>query len=304
MRHQIEIRHLRYFLAVADELHFRKAADRLFISQPGLSRQIKQMEIELGIDLFERTNKKVVLTKAGKYLKEELGHLLKNLNDSFDHAQMIHEGMEGQINFGYVGSAMQNVIPELLLKIKEEHPRVHYSLREMENPDQIDALIHKEIDLAFVRLDKVPKGLEIYPVFEDTFSLVLPQHHEIDKENFKGLRSLKEEPFILFDQSYSPAYYEQVMQIFKKSGFHPVISHNTVHASTIFRLVENNLGLSIVPSSLGLGYNMNIKFIELDKIRQKTVLSVAWNKSNRNPILAKILSKIFDGDFSSKRSPD
>ena len=294
MSYQIEIRHLNYFLAVAEELHFRKAADRLFISQPGLSRQIKQMEAELGFPLFERTNKKVILTKAGKYLKDEAVMVLKHLNDSFDHAQLIHEGMEGQISFGYVGSAMQNVIPQLLLKIKEDHPKVHYSLREMENPDQIDALIQKEIDLAFVRLDKVPKGLEIRPVFEDTFSLVLPKEHPINKENFQGLKSFKEEPFILFDQSYSPAYYEQVMQIFKRSGFHPIISHNTVHASTIFRLVENNLGISIVPSSLGLGYNMNVKLIELDRIPQKTVLSVAWNASNRNPILSKILSKIFE----------
>lgn len=293
MSYRIELRHLHYFLAVAEELHFRKAAERLFISQPGLSRQIKQMETELGFALFERTNKKVILTKAGKYLKEEVSLLLKNLNDSFDHSKLIHEGMEGQINFGYVGSAMQNVIPQLLLKIREDHPKVHYSLREMENPDQIDALIQKEIDLAFVRLDKVPKGLEIRPVFEDSFSLVLPKGHPIDKENFRGLKSFEEDAFILFDQSYSPAYYEQVMQIFKQSGFHPIISHNTVHASTIFRLVENNLGISIVPSSLALGYNMGIKLIELDKIPQKTVLSVAWNTSNRNPILTKILSKVF-----------
>ena len=293
MGYRIELRHLHYFLAVAEELHFRKAAERLFISQPGLSRQIKQMENELGYALFERSNKKVILTKAGKYLKDEVTMLLKNMNDSFSHAQLIHEGMEGQINFGYVGSAMQNVIPQLLLKIKEEHPNIHYSLREMENPDQIDALIQKEIDLAFVRLDKVPKGLEIKPVFEDTFSLVLPKGHPINKENFQGLKTFKDEAFILFDQSYSPAYYEQVMQIFKRSGFHPIISHNTVHASTIFRLVENNLGISIVPSSLALGYKMDIKLIELDKIPQKTVLSVAWNSTNRNPILAKILYKVF-----------
>ena len=294
MSYQIELRHLHYFLAVAEELHFRRAAEKLFISQPGLSRQIKQMEVELGYDLFERTNKKVTLTKAGKYLKEEVAMLVKNLNDSFEHAQMIDEGIEGQINFGYVGSAMQNVIPQLLLKIKEDHPKVHYSLREMENPDQIDALVKKEIDLAFVRLDKVPKGLEISPVFEDTFSLVLPKNHPINKANFKGLKRFKDEAFILFDQSYSPAYYERVMQIFKQSGFNPIISHNTVHASTIFRLVENNLGISIVPSSLGMGYDMDVKLIELDQIPQKTVLSVAWDSSNRNPILNKILSKIFD----------
>lgn len=294
MSNQIELRHLRYFLAVAEELHFRKAADRLFISQPGLSRQIKQMEDELGFPLFERSNKKVYLTKSGRYLQNEVSLALKNLDHMFSHAQLIYEGMEGQISLGYVGSAMQNVIPEIILRIKEDHPNIHYSLKEMENPEQIDALFMKEIDLAFVRLDKVPKGLHIRPVFEDTFSVVLPKDHRISQDNFTDLSSLKEEPFILFDQSYSPAYFEQVMQIFKHSGFHPLISHNTVHASTIFRLVENNLGISIVPSSLLLGYDMNIKSIELNKIPQRTVLSVAWNSDNRNPILNKILSKIFN----------
>ena len=292
MRHQIEIRHLRYFLAVAEELHFRKAADKLFVSQPGLSRQIKQMEEELGFALFERSNKRVTLTKAGKYLKDEVEHIIKNLEDTFDHAQLIHEGMEGQISFGYVGSAMQNVIPELILRIREDYPNIHYSLREMENPEQIDALLLNDVDLAFVRLEKVPKGLDIRPVFEDTFSLVLPENYELEHINLENLVQFKNEDFILFDQSYSPAYYEQVMQIFKQSGFQPNISHNTVHASTIFRLVENNLGLSIVPSSLKLGYNMKVKFIELDKISQRTILSVAWNTANRNPILGKILSKV------------
>jgi len=292
MKHQIEIRHLRYFLAVAEELHFRKAADKLFVSQPGLSRQIKQMEEELGFALFERSNKRVTLTKAGKYLKDEVEHIIKNLEDTFDHAQLIHEGMEGQISFGYVGSAMQNVIPELILRIREDYPNIHYSLREMENPEQIDALLLNDVDLAFVRLEKVPKGLDIRPVFEDTFSLVLPENYELEHINLENLVQFKNEDFILFDQSYSPAYYEQVMQIFKQSGFQPNISHNTVHASTIFRLVENNLGLSIVPSSLKLGYDMKVKFIELDKIPQRTVLSVAWNTANRNPILGKILSKV------------
>lgn len=292
MSNQIELRHLRYFSAVAEELHFRKAADRLFISQPGLSRQIKQMEQELGLELFERSNKKVYLTKAGKYLQHEVELILKNLDHTFSHTRLIDQGKEGEISFGYVGSAMQNVIPEFILKIKEEYPNIHYNLKEMENPDQIDALFMKEIDLAFVRLDKVPKGLNIHPVFEDTFSLVLPESHALGRDNFRDLSALKDEPFILFDQSYSPAYYEQVMQIFEQSGFHPLISHNTVHASTIFRLVENNLGISIVPTSLLLGYSMNIKSIELKRIPQRTVLSVAWSSSNRNPILNKILSFI------------
>lgn len=187
---------------------------------------------------------------------------------------------------------MQNVIPSLLHRINENLPNLHYNLKEMENPEQIDALLTQEIDLAFVRMNQVPSGLKIKPIFEDTFSLVLPKNHPINQGNFKNLSQFKKEQFILFDQSYSPNYYAQVMQIFSDSGFTPSISHNTVHASTIFKLVENNFGIAIVPSTLQLGYQMNIKFIELKKIKQRTVLSVAWNASNRNPILENILKLI------------
>ena len=292
MSNRIELRHLKYFLAVAEDLHFRKAAERLYISQPGLSRQIKQMEKELGFPLFERTNKKVLLTKPGEYLKKEVHLLLKNLDGIITHAQYLHEGVVGEIKFGYVGSAMQNVLPNLLLKIREKNKNIHFNLKEMENPDQINALLEQEIDLGFVRLKRVPRGLNIHPVFEDTFSLVLPKDHLINEGNFKNLSQLQKEDFILFEQSYSPDYFDQVMQIFKDSGFVPTISHNTVHASTIFKLVENNFGVSIVPSALQKGYSGNIKFIEMNKIKQRTVLSVAWNSANRNPILDKVLENI------------
>lgn len=293
MSNRIELRHLKYFLAVAEDLHFRKAAERLYISQPGLSRQIKQMEKELGFPLFERTNKKVLLTKPGEYLKKETHLLLKNIDGIMTHAQYLHEGVVGEIKFGYVGSAMQNVLPNLLLNIREKNKNIHFNLKEMENPDQIDALLEQEIDLGFVRLKRVPRGLNIYPVFEDTFSLVLPKDHVINEGNFKNLSQLKKEDFILFEQSYSPDYFDQVMRIFKDSGFLPTISHNTVHAGTIFKLVENNFGVSIVPSALQKGYSGNIKFIEMKKIKQRTVLSVAWNTANRNPILDRVLENIF-----------
>jgi len=285
----MELRHINYFLAVAEDLHFRKAAERLFISQPGLSRQIKQLEEELGFSLFERNNRKVRLTQAGAYLKQEFEMILKNLDGVITHAKLLNKGDEGHINFGYVGSAMQNVIPDLLVKLRDKTPNLHFGFKEMENPDQIKSLLLKEIDLGFVRLNKIPKGLKIKSVFEDTFSLVLPKNHPINSKNFKNLSQLKKEEFILFEQSYSPDYFEQVMQIFSDSGFAPTISHNTVHASTIFKLVENNFGISIVPTALKFGYDMNIKFVELTKIKQRTILSVAWNEENRNPVLKNIL---------------
>jgi DNA-binding transcriptional LysR family regulator len=289
MSYQTEFRHFRYFLALAEDLHFRKASERLFISQPGLSRQIKQMEEALGVNLFERHNRKVKLTKAGEYMQRELINNFQRLDDIISHAKLLNDGMDGNLKLGYVGSAMQRVIPDLLLKFKEEHPNVLFDINEMDNNKQIKALLKQEIDVGFVRMERVPRGLNILPLFEDTFSLVLPADHKVDASNFEGLSQFKDEPFILFDSSYSQSYYEKVMQIFDDAGFSPIISHNTVNASSIFRLIENNFGVSIVPTSLKLGYDMKIKFIELDEIPQRTTLKLVWNSVNTNPLLDNFL---------------
>jgi DNA-binding transcriptional LysR family regulator len=295
MSNQIEIRHLKYFLAVAENLHFRKAAERLFISQPGLSRQIKQMEEELGIKLFERHNRKVKLTNVGVYFKSEITRNLKNLDHIINHAKLLEEGKGGLLNLGYVGSAMQKIIPDLLLKFKKDHPNILFSLKEMDNKRQIENLFSQDIDVSFTRLERVSRGLNIQQVLKEPFCLVLPIDHSIDSTNFKDISQFKNESFILFDQEFSPSYHKKVMQIFDDSGFTPIVSHNTIHASTIYKLVENNLGIAIVPKSLQLKFYKNVKFIKLDKIPQRTILSIVWNKNNSNPIL-----EIFLNYFNSK----
>ncbi len=286
---QITFRQINYFLAVAEELHFRKAAERLFISQPGLSRQIKQMEVDLGLTLFERHNRKVVLTKPGKYLQQELIKNLKSLDQIFEHTKLLNDGLGGALKFGYVGSAMQEIIPDLLLRFREEHPEVVFSLKEMDNERQIEDLLGHELDMGFVRLERVPRGLELKPILKENFCLVLPRDHEITSTNFQNISQLKDDAFILFDQTYSASYYEKVMQIFDDSGFSPIVSHNTIHASSIYKLVENNFGISIVPKSLQVEGYKGLKFIELTGIPQKTVLSVVWSKENRNPTVHTIL---------------
>ena len=292
MSNQIEHRHLRYFLAVAEELHFRKAAEKLFISQPGLSRQIKQMEQDLGVTLFERNNRRVALTKTGDYLQKELQINLKNLEDILAHSKLIHHGKEGHLTLGFVGSAMLQIIPAILKQFNSKFPKVMFKLEEMDNQKQIEGLLSQEIDVGFVRLELVPRSLEIHTVLKETFCLVLPKNHPVNKRNFKNLYQFKDSPFILFDPEYSASYYEKVMQIFDGCGFAPIISHNTIHASSIYKLVENNLGVSIVPKSLQFGYDMNVKFIELDAIPQRAFLSIAWSKNNRNPMLQNILQLI------------
>ncbi|MCF8274652.1 MAG: LysR family transcriptional regulator [Flavobacteriaceae bacterium] len=292
LSNQLELRHLKYFLAVAEDLHFRKAAERLYISQPGLSRQIKQMEDDLGIVLFERHNRKVELTKVGAYLKDELTRNLKNLDQIFNHAKLLNDGMGGDLKLGYVGSAIQKVIPDLLLKFRNVHENIVFTLKEMDNNKQIESLLSQEIDIGFVRMERVPRHVEMLPLLTEAFCLVLPKNHPINSSNFKNMSQLKHESFILFDPEYSASYHEKVMQIFDDSGFAPIISHNTIHASSIYKLVEHNFGISIVPNSLKLFDNKHIKFIDLDKIPQRTVLSVVWNKDNTNPILEKFLEYV------------
>lgn len=292
MNNQLELRHLKYFLAVADELHFRRAAERLFISQPGLSRQIKQMEDDLGFKLFERHNRKVELTKAGSYLKDALSLHLKQLDDIMNHAKLLNDGKKGQLKLGYVGSAMQELIPNLLLKYKTENPDVVFNLKEIDNQKQIEGLLNFKIDIGFVRLEHVPPAIEAKPVLSDTFCLVLPENHKVDTFNFESLLQLKDDPFILFDPEYSASYHDKVLQIFKDHSFTPIVSHLTIHASSIYKLVENNFGISIVPKSLTSSYAKGVKFIELNKIPQRTELFMVWHKENKNPILMSFLEII------------
>ena len=292
MSYQFELRHLRYFLAVAEDLHFRKAAERLYISQPGLSKQIKELEAGIGLQLFNRHNRKVELTEAGAFLQLELKRHLKELDQLVQHAKALNDGLQGNLKLGYVGSAMQQVIPDLLLAFRNQNPNIHFSFKEMDNQEQIEGLLSQDIDIGFVRLERVPRGIEIYPLLDEPFCLLLPENHPINADNFKDLSQLKEASFILFDSKYSPSYYEKVLQIFDDSGFSPIVTHSTIHASSIYKLVEHNFGISIIPKSLQLTAAEGVKFIELNAIHQRTVLSAAWANTNRNPILNNILRLI------------
>ena len=296
MGYQLELRHFNYFLAVAEELHYRKAAEKLFISQPGLSRQIKQMEEILDTQLFVRSKKKVSLTPAGEFLKGELEFIINHLELTKKQLKLIGDGDFGEIRIGFLGSAMQSVVPELLLKLKDKYPQIKTSLEELSNSSQVNAVVKDKLDIGFVRLARVPVGIHIKPVFEDTFSVVLPEDYPISSKEFKGVQQLSEESFILFAQDYSPLYYDTIMSICEDAGFTPRVSHKSVHAQTIFKLVENNLGIAIVPTSLQYGFHMKVKFLELKNIPQRAILSVIWKGDNRNPALNHCMDLLLNGE--------
>ncbi len=289
MRHQLELRHFSYFLAVAEELHFRKAADRLFISQPGLSRQIKQMEDIIGAELFVRNKRNVSLTSAGEYLKKELNYIFNHIEFTVKQTKLIDQGRDGEIRLGFLGSAIQTVVPSLLIKANEIYPNIQFSLEEMSNYLQVNAIESDQIDIGFVRLSRVPAGIEKKIIHTDSFSLVLPIGHSLNKKTFKNIKQVSEEHFILFSSDYSSTYYNQIMSICENNGFTPRVTHKSVHAQTIFKLVESGLGVAIVPTSLQYGFDLGVKFLPIPKISQKAELSVIWKKDNRNPALSKIL---------------
>ncbi len=295
LSNQIELRHLHYFQVVAEELHFRRAAERLHITQPGLSRQIKQLEEVIGVALFVRDKRTVRLTASGKFLLEEVAVIQNHLQQVIETTRLIGKGEEGELRIGFVGSAMHGMIPDLLKQLSLQYPKVHTRLDQLDNLQQIDAITHDRLDIGFIRSQQVPEGVKRREVFKESFSLVLPEAHPLNEGNFKKIHQLRKENFILFSQDYSYDYYQLVMGIFEHEGFSPQVLHRSVHPSTIFRLVEQGLGVAIVPSSLQSGFDLRIRFIVLDNIPQRTVLSAIWKKDNRNPVLPKFLDLMGKG---------
>jgi DNA-binding transcriptional LysR family regulator len=289
MSNDLEVRHLKYFQTVAEELHFSNAAEKLFITQPALSRQIKQLEEILEVDLLKRDKRNVELTEAGQYLLDETEYVFNHLRFIKKNIQHIGAGGAGELRIGFVGSAMNSVIPGLLSAIEKKIPGLHTQLTELPNQVQIDRIRKDELDIGFIRSMRLPEGLKKKSVLEETFSLVLPIDHELSQQNFKSVKQLIDEPFILFSSQYSHGYFEKIMSIFEDQGFSPKVAHESVHANTIFRLVEQNLGIGIVPTSLTLGFALNVKTIELTKINQRTILSAIWKQEHRNRLLKSFL---------------
>ena len=286
----MEFRHLKYLLAVGKELHFAKAAEKLFITQPALSKQITQLEDELGTKLLNRTKRSVSLTPAGKYLMDEADYIINHLDRVVDATKRKGEGEEGEIRIGFVGSAMQRIIPELLEQMSKIHPNIHASLDELDNKDQLDAVARDKLDIGFVRLESVHKGFEQRVVLEDSFSLVVSNKHAVQPGNFKSLDQFRGEQFILFSNDYSQEYYDNIMSIFTDHGFEPKVSHRSVQANSIFRLVERQLGVAIVPTALQGGLDLGVSFIPLNHLPQRTKLIAIWNADNRNEALDKFLA--------------
>lgn len=295
MNYQIALRHYYYFKVLTEELHYRKAAARLFISQPGLTRQINQMEEQLGVKLFERNKRNVELTQAGQYLAKEVEYIFSYIEKVQADIVRISAARKIQLRIGFVGSAAHVIIPRFIHQLTDKKLEVETLMDEMSNTTQIEALQKGSLDLGFLRISQAPAGLSIRVLQEETFSLVVPDNFKKPANKSNLLKSLRHTNFILFSSSYSEEYYNLIMNIFTEEGFTPQVLHRSVNAVTIFKLVEQGLGVAIIPTSLQDGYNLKVKFIELTHIPHRTKIAVAWNPRNRNPGIKPALKILTEG---------
>jgi len=258
----MELRHLKYFLVVAEELNFTKAAEKLCISQPPLSRQIKELEDELGAKLFERNNKKVTLTEAGKYFKQKIVTQLQDLESTILTTKKISENVNGEYRIGYISSVFSGAISKLVQFLTTQYPYLKIKLYEVSTAKQILALEQNKLDLSIVRAPLVSKKIDIRPWFKDSYSLV---YNNSTREKIMDLSKLEHEVFVFFNKDYAPDYYRSLMEICSRYGFIPNIVHESNNINSIIQLVKNGLGISIVPSSLKNNYVYpELSFIDLD----------------------------------------
>jgi DNA-binding transcriptional LysR family regulator len=279
---------LQHFITLAETLHFTKASEQVLMAQPALSRQIKQLEQSIGVELFKRNKRNVALTKAGIYFKRAAEQTLNQLNYAMDRTRQIHNGEAGEIKIGYTHSIVQTILPKIIKKIRAEFPGVRTILREMNNSEQYKDLAEQKLDIGFATNPIVPENLKSKTFFEDVFVVVLPERHPLLKQKFRDFSAFSNETFILPHQIEGSDYRYTVESICLDAGFFPNVVHHTSSVSSALKLVEAGLGITIEPKASLSGQHHAIKCIELNNIKQKVHSAILWTENTENehlPIL-------------------
>ncbi|SDD77392.1 LysR family transcriptional regulator [Paraburkholderia lycopersici] len=256
----MELKQLRYFVAVAEELHFGRAARRLFISQPALSFDIRKFEEQLGVQLLERTNRAVALTNAGNVLLEEARRLLEQAEEVRCIAARSAHGLAGRLRIGFVNSMLYRGLPEAVRRFEVDHPAVEVVLREMNTAEQVQALQRLQIDLGFAHWGRFPAEVRSDVLFSEPFLCCLPEGHRLARKRRIELATLAREPFILFPRSVSPHYHDQIIATCVEAGFSPQIRHEARLWQTVVTMVEFGMGIALVPAALGAAGGARVVF--------------------------------------------
>ncbi|HVY47011.1 MAG TPA: LysR substrate-binding domain-containing protein [Minicystis sp.] len=287
----VELRHLRYFLAVAEERHFGRAAKRLRIAQPPLSRQIQALEAELRVALFDRGHRRIELTTAGEAFLTHARRIFDAVDLAVDEAQRAAAGKVGRIAIGYPSSVAFSGLPELLRAFRARSPGVEVALRELPPQEQVEALLGRRIDVGFIR-GAVDGELASRRVRSEPLLLALPKGHAL-AARARGAVDLglcAREPFVCFPRHRGAAFFDQLMRVCHDAGFTPRIVQEAPQLD-IVSLVAGGFGVAIVPGSLKKAKRPGVVFRTIAG-SPRTELFVAWRPRDSSPVVRDFLDVV------------
>jgi DNA-binding transcriptional LysR family regulator len=281
----VELRHLRYFVAVAEELHFRRAAERLHMSQPPLSEQIRHLEAELGVKLLERSRRGVEMTAAGEAFLRQASTILESVERAVDQTRRVARGEVGQVSVGFVPSAMDGSLPDILRVHRARYPEVELELREMSTSHQVEALRAGRIDTGFIRPPVEHRGLEVEVIQREAVAAVLPAGHRLARQQAVRPADLAGETLIVIARAEAPGLHltltESIVPIARPSAVKEV-----TRAQTALGLVVAGLGVSLLPASVASSHRDGLTFVPLAGGDPALELAIAWRPPASPPVQA------------------
>ena len=286
----MELRNLRYFIDVAEELHFTKAAERLHIAQPPLSQQIQQLEAELKVKLFHRqTKRQVQLTEAGKVFLQEAYQLLVQLETAVALTQRIGRGQTGRLRIGFTSLVIYDLLPLILQEFHAQFQEVELVLRELTTSQQEQALRDSLIDVGFAHPPLEDDTLSYKCIHKQTLVVALPSTHSLAQQEQISVRSLLNEPLIVFPRYLAPGLYDRIMSLFEQENCQPNITQLAIQMQTIIALVSARMGVAITPSSLQNLQRPGVTYRPI--VEQVPVIETAviWQPESLTPILENFL---------------
>lgn len=299
----MELRQLRYFLAVAEHAHFGQAADALHMAQPALSRAIRQFEAELGAELFARSTRSVALTAAGAALLPEARSILTRAERLGTLVRQTAEGYVGTVRIGCTGSASYGYLPGLIRELCVTLPGLEFEVEtEMLTPDQERALLEGRLDVGIIRLPVASDELEWRVVLREPLVAALPVTHPLAGREQLSVGDLRDEPFINYRSTSGSAMGAAVVRICQEAGFTPRSVREVTETGTLLALVAAGLGVAVVPAGAAAMSLDGLCFRELADVTQTVDLALAWRRDEQPPAVRRLLDAVEHGGARTEES--
>jgi DNA-binding transcriptional LysR family regulator len=287
----MEFSELDAFVVLAGELHFRKASERLFLSQPALSKKIQRLEEKLKGALFVRSRRKVALTDAGTRFLPRATKLLQDAEDALRETQAAFEGRAGTLRIGFGVASVSEILPRTILRFRKLYPEVELQMREMPSPSQVSSLIESRLDAGILRMPVTNRKLISVPLFSEHLILATPAHTPYQPK--KGINGLRNSGFIFVSPSVSKTFHDRVLSLCLRAGFTPRVVQEANEILTILHLVRAGVGVSLVPRSATRLKVPGVRFHELGWKEPLWRIGIAWNRnSEKLPLISQLVKVV------------